>query len=78
MTPVLSLGDTTCDWLPTGFNSIDHNSLGLAIQTVLHPAERTPIQTMGSQLLHENVMGDSVKGLTEVQVDHIDSLTLIH
>jgi len=52
--------------------------LGPAIQPVLHPAERTPIQTMGSQLLHENVMGDSVKGLTEVQVDHIDSLTLIH
>jgi len=30
---------------------------------------------MGSQLLRKNVLGDSVKGFTEVQVDHIDSLT---
>ena len=29
---------------------------------------------MGSQLLHENAVGDSVKGFTEVQVEHIDIL----
>jgi len=29
-------------------------------------------------VLHENVVGDSVKGFTEVQVDHIDRLTFIH
>ena len=34
-----------------------------------------PIQTMGSQLLHEDGVGDSIKGFTEVQVDHISSLT---
>ena len=60
-----------------GFNSTD-NSVGLAIQPVFHPGEHTPIQTMGSQLLHKDVVGDSVKGFTEVQVDHIDSLTFMH
>ncbi|KAK4832105.1 hypothetical protein QYF61_020732 [Mycteria americana] len=29
-----ALGNTTCDWPPTGFNSIHHNSLGPAIQPV--------------------------------------------
>jgi len=66
------------DWLPTGFNSIDHNPLGPAIQPAFHPAEHMPIQTVGSQLLHKNVVGDSVKGFTEVWVDHIESLTFIH
>lgn len=32
---------------------------------------------MGSQLLHEDVVGDSVKGFTEVRVDHTDSITFI-
>ena len=41
-----ALRDTTHDWLPTGFNSIDHNSLGPAIQLVLHPADCTPIQKL--------------------------------
>ena len=77
MAPVPSPGGHH-DRLPTKFNSIDHNSLGLAIQPVFHTAEHTPIQTMNSQLLHKNVVGDSVKGFTEVQVDHIDSLTLTH
>lgn len=55
------LGDTARDQPPTGFNSIDHNSLDPAIQPLFHPARHTPIQTMGSQLLHENAVGDSVK-----------------
>ena len=73
-----ALGGTARDWPPAGFYSIDHDSLGPAIQSLFYPVEHTQIQTMGIQLLHENVMGDSVKALTEVQVDHIDSLTLIH
>ena len=67
-------GDTARDRPSTGFNSIDHNSLGPAIQPVFHPAECMPIQTTGHQLLHKDVVGDSIKGLTEVQVDHVDSL----
>ena len=60
------MGDTSHVWPPTGFNSIDHNSLGLNIQLVLHPAEHMSIQTVGSQLLLEDVVGDSVKSLKEV------------
>ena len=47
-------------------------TLGLAIQPVFHPEEHTPIQTVGSQLLREDAMGDNVKGFTEVQADCID------
>ncbi|KAK4814940.1 hypothetical protein QYF61_006884 [Mycteria americana] len=61
-----ALGDTTCDRLPTGFNSIHHHSLGPAIQPVLYPAKSTPIQAMSSQFLQENAVGNRVKGFTEV------------
>ncbi|KAK4825244.1 hypothetical protein QYF61_025643 [Mycteria americana] len=61
-----ALGNTTCDWPPTGVNSIHHHSLGLAIQPVLNPAKSTPVQAMSSQFLQENAVGNSVKGFTEV------------
>ncbi|KAK4829505.1 hypothetical protein QYF61_005144 [Mycteria americana] len=51
-----ALGNTTCDQLPTGFNSIHHNSLGPAIQSVLYPAKSTPVQAMSSQILQENAL----------------------
>jgi len=44
----VALENTTRDWLPTGFNSIQHHSLLSAIQPVLYPVKGTPIQTMGS------------------------------
>ena len=37
-----------------------------------------PIQSMSSQFLQENAMGNSVKGFTEVQVNNIHRLSLIH
>ncbi|KAK4815816.1 LOW QUALITY PROTEIN: hypothetical protein QYF61_007425 [Mycteria americana] len=46
-----ALGNTTCDWPPTGVNSIHHHSLGLAIQPVLYPEKSTPVQAMSSQFL---------------------------
>ncbi|KAK4833094.1 hypothetical protein QYF61_027760 [Mycteria americana] len=61
-----AMGDTTCDRLPTGFNSIHHHSLGPAVQPVLYQATSTPIQAMSSQFLQENAVGDRVKGFTEV------------
>ncbi|KAK4816696.1 LOW QUALITY PROTEIN: hypothetical protein QYF61_020580 [Mycteria americana] len=61
-----ALGNTTCDWRPTGVNSIHHHSLGLGIQPVLYPAKSTPIQAMSSQFLQENAVGNRVKGFTEV------------
>ncbi|KAK4828214.1 hypothetical protein QYF61_024648 [Mycteria americana] len=73
-----ALGNTACDRPPTGVNSIHHHSLGPAVQPVLYPAKSTPIQAMSSQFLQENAVGNSVKGFTEVQVDNIHSLSLIH
>ncbi|KAK4826388.1 hypothetical protein QYF61_008059, partial [Mycteria americana] len=49
-----ALGNTACDRLPTGVNSIHHHSLGPAIQPVLYPAKSTPVQAMSSQFLQEN------------------------
>ncbi|KAK4829521.1 hypothetical protein QYF61_005160 [Mycteria americana] len=37
-----ALGNTACDWPPTGVNSIHHHSLGPAVQPVLYPAKSTP------------------------------------
>ncbi|KAK4817461.1 LOW QUALITY PROTEIN: hypothetical protein QYF61_015616 [Mycteria americana] len=59
-----ALGDTTCDRLPTGVNSIHHHSLGPAVQPVLYPAKSTPVQAMSSQFLQENAVGNRVKGFT--------------
>ncbi|KAK4831267.1 hypothetical protein QYF61_016737 [Mycteria americana] len=61
-----ALGNTTCDWLPTGVNSIHHHSLGPAVQPVLYPAKSPPIQAMSSQFLQENAVGNCVDGFTEV------------
>ncbi|KAK4806962.1 hypothetical protein QYF61_027329 [Mycteria americana] len=61
-----ALGNTACDWPPTGVNSIHHHSLGPAIQPVLYPAKSTPVQAMSSQFLQENAVGNRVKGFTEV------------
>ncbi|KAK4831982.1 hypothetical protein QYF61_020365 [Mycteria americana] len=52
----IALGNPACDRLPTGVDSIHHHSLGLAIQPVLYPVKRTPIQAMSSQFLQENAV----------------------
>ncbi|KAK4818477.1 hypothetical protein QYF61_014179 [Mycteria americana] len=49
-----ALGNTTCDWPPTGFNSIHHHSLGPAIQPLLNPAKSMPVQATSSHFLQEN------------------------
>jgi len=54
-----------------------HHSLGPALQSVLHPAKSVRVQATGCQLPQENTLGDSVKGFAEVQVDYINSLSLI-
>ncbi|RMC11777.1 hypothetical protein DUI87_11902 [Hirundo rustica rustica] len=50
----------------------------LAMQTVPNPAQRAPVQATGCQLIQECAVGDSVKGLAEVQIDSIHSLSSIH
>ncbi|KAK4829045.1 hypothetical protein QYF61_001850 [Mycteria americana] len=73
-----ALGNTACDRPPTGVNSIHHHSLGPAVQPGLNPVKSTPIQAMSSQFLQENAVGSRVKGFTEVQIDNIHGLSLIH
>ncbi|KAK4829890.1 hypothetical protein QYF61_007282 [Mycteria americana] len=51
-----ALGNTACDRLPTGVNSIHHHPLGPAVQPVLYPAKSTPVQAMSSQFLQENAV----------------------
>ncbi|PKU44200.1 wd repeat-containing protein hypothetical protein [Limosa lapponica baueri] len=72
-----ALRDTTGDRLPTEFQPINHNSLGMAIQPVFYPVKSTLVYAMIHQLLQENTVGDGVKGLTKVQVDNVYSLPLI-
>ncbi|KAK4824040.1 hypothetical protein QYF61_009631 [Mycteria americana] len=73
-----ALGNTACDWPPTGVNSIHHHSLGPAIQPVLYPAKSPPVQAMSSQFLQENAVGNHVNGFTKLWVDNIHSLSLIY
>ena len=61
-----SLGNTSHDWMWTGFNSIHQNPVGLAIQPVLYPSKNISLQAMVWQFLLENTVGDSVKGFAEV------------
>ncbi|KAJ7402611.1 hypothetical protein BTVI_84815 [Pitangus sulphuratus] len=61
-----TLGNSTSDWTPTGFNSIQHHSLGLAIQPVFSLGKSTPVQAMSVWFLQENSVGDSVKDFTNV------------
>ncbi|RMC03242.1 hypothetical protein DUI87_20436 [Hirundo rustica rustica] len=72
------LRDTTGNWLPAGCSTIHHHSLGSAIQPVPNPAKSAPVQAMGCQLMQEHAVGDSVKGLAEVQIDNIHSPSCIH
>ncbi|KAK4814190.1 hypothetical protein QYF61_012427 [Mycteria americana] len=60
-----ALGNTACDRPPAGVNSIHHHSMGPAIQPVLYPVKRTPVQAMSSQFLQENTVGNCIKGFTE-------------
>jgi len=42
-----ALGNTTPDWPPPGFNSVHHNSLGPAFQSIFYP-KSMPVQAMSS------------------------------
>ncbi|RMC21667.1 hypothetical protein DUI87_02535 [Hirundo rustica rustica] len=72
------LRNTTGDWPPAGCSTAHHHSLGPAIQPVPNPAKSAPVQAMGCQLIQEYAVGDSVKGLAEIQIDNIHSLSHIH
>ncbi|KAK4819924.1 hypothetical protein QYF61_015299 [Mycteria americana] len=61
-----ALGNTACDWPPTGVNSIHHHSLGPAIQPVLNRAKSTPVQAMSSHSSSRRMLWETVsKALLE-------------
>ncbi|RMB97483.1 hypothetical protein DUI87_25964 [Hirundo rustica rustica] len=72
------LRDTTGDWPPAACSTVHHHSLCPAIQPVPNPAQRAPVQATGCQLIQECAVGDSVKGLAEIQIDNIHSPSCIH
>ncbi|PKU49565.1 death-associated protein 1 [Limosa lapponica baueri] len=54
------------------------DSLLKGTATFFYPGKSTPIQAMSRQFLQENVVGNSVKDFTEVQVNNIYNLSLTH
>ncbi|RMC15226.1 hypothetical protein DUI87_07410 [Hirundo rustica rustica] len=72
------LRDPTGAWLSAGCSTAHHHSLGPAIQPVPDPAQSAPVQAMGCQLIQECAVGDSVKGLAEVQTDNIRRPSCMH
>ncbi|KAK4816399.1 hypothetical protein QYF61_016716 [Mycteria americana] len=71
--------DWTHYWPPARLCTTDHHPVnGLAIQPVLSPPHCLLIQPILYQLLYKDLMGDSVKGLPEVQVDSIHCSSLIY
>ncbi|RMC05423.1 hypothetical protein DUI87_18615 [Hirundo rustica rustica] len=71
------LRDTTGDWPPAGCSTVHHHSLGPAIQPVPNPVKSAPVQAMGCHLIQGCAVGDTVKGLAEVQIDNIHSPSCI-
>ncbi|RMB99641.1 hypothetical protein DUI87_23894 [Hirundo rustica rustica] len=69
------LKDTTGAWLPAARSTVPYHSL---VQPAPNPAQSAPVQGMGCQLFQKGAVGNSVKGLAEVQIDNIHSLPCIH
>ncbi|RMC13151.1 hypothetical protein DUI87_10682 [Hirundo rustica rustica] len=72
------LRDTTGDWPPAGCSTVHQHCLDPAILSVLYPVKGAPVQAMGCQLIQEYAVGDTVKGLAEIQIDNIHSPSCIH
>ncbi|KAK4825966.1 hypothetical protein QYF61_003535 [Mycteria americana] len=51
--------------------TIDHYPLDTIIQTIPHPPNSPPIKSISLLFTEKDVVGDQVKGLTEVQIDDI-------
>ncbi|RMB88407.1 hypothetical protein DUI87_35207 [Hirundo rustica rustica] len=51
---------------------------GPAMQPVPNPVKSAPVQATSFQLIQEGAVGDSVKGLAEIQIDNIHSPSCIH
>ena len=72
------LRDTTCHWHPFGHWTVGHYSLDATIQTIPYPLNSPPIKSISLQFRKKDVVGNHVKGLTEIQMDDIHSSSLVH
>lgn len=64
------LGYAVCHWPPNRFCVADHNPLSLISQSVSNPPHCLLIQPVHQQFVYEDVMGYSVKGLTDVPAEN--------
>ncbi|PKU40440.1 solute carrier family 22 member 7- hypothetical protein [Limosa lapponica baueri] len=70
--------DTTSHCSPSGLQAIEYHPLDATIQPIPYPLNSPPIKSISLQLDEQDVVGDRVKGLTEVQTDHIHMSSLIY
>jgi len=79
LNPLINIVGKHIQQLPTRFNSIHNNHLGLATQPVFYAADCTYIQAMSSQqFLHQKTVGNSIKCCAEAQANNIHSLSFVH
>lgn len=69
------LGNSACYLFPTRLFITDYYPLDVAFQPCFNPPYFMPILP---QLFHEDLMGNSVKSLTEYQKDNVHCSFLIH
>ncbi|KAK4828525.1 hypothetical protein QYF61_026947 [Mycteria americana] len=72
------LRDTTCHQYPSEHGAVDHYPLDATIQSIPHPLNSPSIRFISLQFREKDVVGDLVKGLTEVHIDDIHSSSLVH
>ncbi|KAK4811172.1 hypothetical protein QYF61_019803 [Mycteria americana] len=58
--------------------AIDCNSLDAAIEPIPYPSNSPSVKPISLHFSGKNVVGDPIKGLTEVQIDDICSSSLVH
>ena len=72
------LRDTTCYWFPFGHRAIYGSSLDATIQPISYPSHSPFIKSISLPFRGNNVVGDHIKGLTDVQEDGISHSSLVH
>ena len=72
------LRDTSCHRSSSGHDTVDHYPLDATIQSIPHPPNSLLVKSISFQCREKDVVGDRVKGLTEVQIDHIHHSSLVH
>ncbi|GAB0185610.1 mitochondrial enolase superfamily member 1 [Grus japonensis] len=63
------LRDITCHRSSSGYQAVDRYPLDVTIQTIPHTLNSPPIKSISLQFREKDVVGDCVKGLTEIQID---------